>query len=377
MYKFDSKKVKEELVQWIKTWFSKHGLESKAVIGVSGGIDSSVVAALCVEALGKDRVLGVLLPKGEQPDINVSYDLINFLGVDYVKVDISKACDAIRDEVKSQLDDHWSQQSSINLPARIRMTTLFAIAQTVNGRVSCNCNLSEDWIGYSTFGGDDFGSFAPLIKLTKTEVKAIGKELGLPDEFVNKVPTDGLCGKSDEDNFGFTYEVLDKYIRTGEIEDKSVKSKIDSMHKKNAFKLKPMSHYSPNKNLLNTSIIRKEIYSIEEIKKATEHVLMNKDKKQSIVELDGDEIYGNSDRYKCFFTKGIKCSCCGIEGKFFAKEKTEGLGRYHLNLYAIDESGDEVLMTKDHIIPKSKGGKNQLDNYQTMCVKCNSKKGNS
>lgn len=121
---------------------------------------------------------------------------------------------------------------------------------------------------------------------------------------------------------------------------------------------------------------RKEIYSIEHIRKLTEAVLFLKDKRQAKIMIDGDVIKGNSQRYQVFFTKGVKCPCCGIEGKYFAKERTPDKDiSYHLNLYAVDDKGNEVLMTKDHIIPRSKGGKDELENYQPMCERCNIKKG--
>ena len=137
-------------------------------------------------------------------------------------------------------------QATINLPARIRMAELYFYAQCVNGIPSCNCNLSEDWVGYATFGGDGFGSFAPLSNLTVTEVLQIGKELGLPKELIYKTPIDGLCDKTDEENLGFSYATLDKYIRTGEIEDDDLKQKFDEMHEKNLFKLSPMPSFKPN-----------------------------------------------------------------------------------------------------------------------------------
>lgn len=243
MSNFDAKKVKNEIVEWIRNWFEQNGKDCMAVVGISGGKDSSVVAALCVEALGKDRVLGVLMPQGEQPDINYSCMLVEHLGINSCEVNIGNAVRALKREIKPELGNHWSKQTSTNLPARIRMTTLYAVSQTVNGRVANTCNLSEDWVGYATRYGDGAGDFSPLSNLTVTEVKAIGRELGLPSKLVDKTPTDGLCGKTDEDNLGFTYDVLDKYIRTGEIEDEDIKAKIDSMHEKNLFKLQPMPCY--------------------------------------------------------------------------------------------------------------------------------------
>lgn len=237
---FDAKKVKNEIVKWIQDFFYENGKGCNAVVGISGGKDSSVVAALCVEALGKDRVIGVLMPQGNQPDIDYSKMLCDHLGIVNFTVDIFNVCRNIKHQVKDNTGGHWSAQSSTNLPARIRMAVLYAVSQTVNGRVANTCNLSEDWVGYATRYGDAAGDFSPLSRLTVTEVKAIGRELGLPSELVDKVPTDGLCGKTDEDNLGFTYDVLDRYIRTGEIDSEELKQKIDTMHKKNLFKLQLM-----------------------------------------------------------------------------------------------------------------------------------------
>ncbi len=243
MSNFDVKKATNDCVQWIKDFFEKNGKDCMAVVGISGGKDSSVVAALCVEALGKDRVFGVLMPQGEQPDIDYSRMLVDHLGIDSCVVNIGNTVCTLKHEIKPQLGDRWSKQTSTNLPARIRMATLYAVSQTVNGRVANTCNLSEDWVGYATRYGDAAGDFSPLSQLTVTEVKAIGRELGLPSELVDKTPTDGLCGKTDEDNLGFTYAELDAYIRDGIEPNEEVKAKIDSMHQKNLFKLQLMPSF--------------------------------------------------------------------------------------------------------------------------------------
>ena len=233
---FDAKKVKEEIVKWIKEWFDVNGKGCNAVVGISGGKDSSVVAALCVEALGKDRVIGVLMPNGGQGDIGDAVELINHLGIKSYTINIKGAVDKILRCMELNGID-ITDQTRINLPPRIRMSTLYAVSQSNNGRVANTCNLSEDWVGYATRYGDAAGDFSPLSQLTVTEVKEIGRVLGLPTELVDKTPSDGLCGKTDEDNLGFTYEVLDRYIRTGEIDDEDIKNKIDDMHEKNLFKL--------------------------------------------------------------------------------------------------------------------------------------------
>lgn len=238
---FDAKKVKNEIVEWIRNWFEQNGKDCMAVVGISGGKDSSVVAALCVEALGKDRVIGVLMPQGEQSDIEYSKMLVDFLDITRITCNIEGAVNEVLESFEGVVSP--TPQTTTNLPARIRMTTLYAISQSVNGRVANTCNLSEDWVGYATKYGDAAGDFSPLSQLTVTEVKAIGRELGLPSELVDKTPTDGLCGKTDEDNLGFTYAELDAYIRDGIEPNEEVKAKIDSMHEKNLFKLQPMPSF--------------------------------------------------------------------------------------------------------------------------------------
>lgn len=241
---FDAKIVKNEVVQWIRDWFDKNGKDCNAVVGISGGKDSSVVAALCVEALGKDRVIGILMPNHIQDDIEYSHLLCEYLGIKNYTVDVGVAIDELLNNIHFRaIDIEISDQTKTNLPARIRMATLYAISQSMNGRVANTCNLSEDWVGYATRYGDAAGDFSPLSQLTVTEVKAIGRELGLPSELVDKTPTDGLCGKTDEDNLGFTYAELDAYIRDGIEPNEEVKDKIDSMHEKNLFKLQPMPSF--------------------------------------------------------------------------------------------------------------------------------------
>ena len=244
MSNFNAVEVKDKCVEWIRDFFDKNGKDCNAVVGISGGKDSSVVAALCVEALGKDRVIGVLMPNHIQDDIQFSHILCEHLGIKNYTVDVGLAIDDLLNNIHYRVTDtEISNQTKINLPARIRMATLYAISQSMNGRVANTCNLSEDWVGYATRYGDAAGDFSPLSQLTVTEVKEIGRVLGLPTDLVDKTPSDGLCGKTDEDNLGFTYEVLDRYIRTGEIDDKDIKNKIDAMHEKNLFKLQLMPSF--------------------------------------------------------------------------------------------------------------------------------------
>ena len=240
---FDALKIKNDCVNWIRDFFEKNGKDCNAVIGISGGKDSSVAAALCVEALGKERVIGVLMPCGEQHDIDCAYKLVNHLGIKHYVVNIKDAIEGLKNSFPAELI--LSNQSNVNLPPRIRMATLYAVSQSVNGRVVNTCNLSEDWVGYSTRYGDAAGDFSPMANLTVDEVKQIGRVLNLPADLVDKVPIDGLCGKTDEDNLGFTYAELDKYIRTGEIEDEEKKARIDDLHQKNLFKLQLMPTFKP------------------------------------------------------------------------------------------------------------------------------------
>lgn len=251
---FDAVKVKNDCVQWIRDWFEENGPGCNAVIGISGGKDSSVVAALCTEALGNSKVIGVLMPNGTQGDISDAIDLCNHLDIPMLNINIAGAYRELTYEFARSVSYDFcysghklSDQSTTNLPPRIRMATLYFVSQNFNGRVANTCNLSEDYVGYSTRWGDSVGDFSPLANLTSDEVVAIGDACGLPYELTHKTPSDGLCGKTDEDNFGFTYEVLNKYIRTGICEDEAIKAKIDEKHRKNLFKLQPIPTFTPSR----------------------------------------------------------------------------------------------------------------------------------
>ncbi len=241
MYNFNAQKVKDECVQWIRDFFEKNGKGCNAVVGISGGKDSSIVAALCVEALGKDRVIGVLMPCGEQSDIDMAKLLVDTLGIKHFIINIKDAVEGLTNALPFEMSD----QSRVNLPPRIRMSTLYAVSQSHNGRVANTCNLSEDWVGYSTRYGDSVGDFSPCSFITVAEMKQIGRLLGLPDALIDKAPSDGLCGKTDEDNLGFTYAELDRYIREGVIENQEHKALIDRKHEINKFKLELMPAFKP------------------------------------------------------------------------------------------------------------------------------------
>lgn len=247
MYLFDVEKVTNELVDWIKDWFDKNGKDCNAIIGISGGKDSTVAAALCVKALGKDRVIGIMMPNHCQSDMDDSIRVCETLGIKHHTVDIGIAVDSLLNNIHIRTDiDKFSEQTLTNLPSRMRMVTLYAISQTYNGRVINTCNLSENICGFSTLYGDHAGDVSLFDELTVTEIKTIGHYLGLPTELVDKAPSDGLTGKTDEENFGFTYDVLDEFIRTGICTDKSAKYKILLRYNSGKFKTSLINfpHYS-------------------------------------------------------------------------------------------------------------------------------------
>jgi len=249
--KFNVEKVTEDLLNWIRDWFESNGRNCNAIIGISGGKDSTVCAGLCAAALGPDRVVGVMMPNGIQPDIDDSKKICEHLGIKHVVFNIKDAVDgelAELERVAKELGTEITPQTKINLPPRIRMATLYAVGQSMNGRVINTCNLSEDYVGYSTRYGDAAGDVSLLANLTVDEVKQIGRYLKLPLDLVEKAPSDGLCGKTDEDNLGFKYNELDRYIRTGVCEDEAKKKLMDEKHVRNLFKLLPMPHFEYDGN---------------------------------------------------------------------------------------------------------------------------------
>jgi NAD+ synthase len=258
---FDAVKVKNDCVQWIRDYF-KDNPDGKAVLGISGGKDSTIAAALCVEALGKDRVIGVMMPNGLQSDISDSRKVCECLGIYSLEVNMHEAYCGIIDNIATALNLNTkglrdgfltvrgNNMIRTNLPARLRMATLYAVSALYpHSRVVNTCNRSEDYVGYSTKFGDAAGDFSPLGNLTVHEVLAIGDELDLPHDLVHKTPSDGMCGKSDEDNLGFTYEELDDYLLNGTECKTSLETitKIEKMHRATRHKYQPMPIFSHNK----------------------------------------------------------------------------------------------------------------------------------
>lgn len=236
-YNFKVKEVTESLINWIKVWFDHNGKDCNAVIGISGGKDSTIVGKLLVEALGKERVIGVLLPNGEQHDGDVAERVCSYLGIKSFTWNIGGIFDQFMATFRVNIGVRPSEQSQINLAPRLRMAALRMVAQSFNGRFVNTSNLSEDWVGYATVDGDAAGDMSPLSMLTVQEVKAIGHHLGVPRHFVEKVPEDGLVGKSDEENLGVSYADIDAYIRGyGEVGKETIE-KIERKYKANKFKL--------------------------------------------------------------------------------------------------------------------------------------------
>ena len=248
---FNAKQATQECIKWIHDWFDKNGKDCNAIIGISGGKDSTIVASLCVQALGKDRVIGVLMPNGVQADIEDSKKVCELLGIKNYTVNINNAFVFLQNSVEIGFIHAGDKvpvtdQSVINLPPRLRMTTLYYIAQRLNGRVANTCNFSEEYVGYSTRWGDSCGDFAPLSNFTVTEVLAIGDELGLPDYLVHKTPSDGLCGKTDEDNLGVSYAMIDTVIRGVPAEDPETQlavERISKLHRSTEFKRRPIASF--------------------------------------------------------------------------------------------------------------------------------------
>lgn len=238
-YKFNPEQAFNTISDHWKKWASALGVE-KWVVGISGGVDSSVTAALAAKIFGYDNVLGILMPNGEQKDIEDSKEICRHLKIEWCTVNIGKVYEELLDEVvygalRGYDIEKASADTITNMPARLRMTALYAIAQSTDRMVLNTCNLSESTCGYDSLWGDDTGSYAPIQGLTKTEVIALGDWLGLPHNLTHKTPIDGLQPKTDEEKLGFTYADLDRYIRE-DIGTPELKAKVDALYRRNKFK---------------------------------------------------------------------------------------------------------------------------------------------
>ncbi len=253
MNTFPAKEQGQKCIEWIKDWFTnKSGNAKGIIIGISGGKDSTVVAALTAQAIGKDKVLGVLMPNGMQKDLEDGKSICKHLDINYTIVNIQDSYEAIIKQIEKNESNQpfdLSAQPKINIAPRLRMITLYAMGQQLNYRVVGTGNLSERTVGYATKWGDMACDFNPIGSFTSQEVVAIGESLSLPKDLIFKAPADGLSGKTDEENLGFTYETLNRYIRTGVCEDEAAKEKIDRLklynqHKINSIEIFP---YDPSR----------------------------------------------------------------------------------------------------------------------------------
>lgn len=240
-YNFNVEKVTRDLIQWARDWFDKNGKDSVAVLGISGGKDSTIAAKIMVEALGENRVIGVMLPRGKQHDQNIAREVCEYLNILHYDWNISLIFSAFVNTYTTSIKGPVTEQSMTNLAPRIRMTALRFVAQCKNGRLINTSNLSEDWVGYATIDGDSAGDMSLFSMLTVQEVKAIGHYLGIPEKFVEKIPEDGLVGKSDEDNLGVSYSNIDAYIRSSSEISVEARDIIERKFKANEFKLKATS----------------------------------------------------------------------------------------------------------------------------------------
>ena len=246
MREFNVEKQTKQLIEYTREWFNKFGDNTKAIIGISGGKDSSVTAAILKEALGADRVLGIIMPNGEMSDLDDAKLLVDFLKIPNEIIPITDYYNAAIATFEKAGTIDVTSDLRINLAPRLRMSTLYAAAQGqgVTSFVVNTCNASEDYVGYSTKYGDAAGDVSLLQDFTVTEVLQIGEYLGLPNELVHKTPSDGLSGMSDEDKLGFKYAQLDEYISDASADiPEDIKKVIDKKHVANLHKLQVMPAY--------------------------------------------------------------------------------------------------------------------------------------
>ena len=243
-YTFNAEAVRDRLVEAIRDTARSQGF-SRVVLGISGGKDSTVTAALCARALGKENVYGVMLPDGIQKDLNDSRRVCAVLGIQQRTINIGgihEALRAVTDQKETTAGEGefsipQSRQSDVNVGPRLRMTTLRYIAQALGARLAGTGNLSELVVGYCTKDGDTSCDFSVLGKLTSIEVVRVGLTMEeLPRELVEKTPSDGLTGLSDEENLGLRYQDIHSYIRLGSCGNEETDEKIRKREKANMHK---------------------------------------------------------------------------------------------------------------------------------------------
>lgn len=242
MYQFNPERAVIGCVTWIENWFRAHGSSnSKAVLEITQERDSIVAANLLIEALGKDRVVGVWMRNSEEYDINVVYNIaVKHLGIRCFPINMMSEFESIISQLDhsvalSYQDEYeLTKQSRTDLISRLKMSALYTVAQSINGKVCRSCNYSNEYIGRYTRWGDCAGDFNPLGSFTHTEVKAISEYLKIPEDII--IETEATDSYIED-------EILDKYIREGVKPDEETKCLIDSLHNYNLFKLKPIDWY--------------------------------------------------------------------------------------------------------------------------------------
>ena len=234
---FDAKKQIDACEYFIQEYFRNNGTpNTKAIIGISGGKDSTIAAALLVRALGNDRVIGVLMPDGDQKDIADAREVCEYLHIQNYTINIKYTTASFIEDIERNSDLLPNAAVYTNMPARVRMTTLYNIAAMIGGRVINTGNKSEAFVGYTTKYGDLAGDYAVLRDYYVTEIYKIGDALNLPEHLVRKAPADGMSGKTDADNMGFSYEILDDYLMNGNVPNADTLKNILDRHARNRHK---------------------------------------------------------------------------------------------------------------------------------------------
>ena len=240
---FDAKVESEKIIKFIKDYYKENKLTG-AVIGISGGKDSGVVAGLFSRALGPENVVGIWMPcHSNEIDKENAKKVSKKFGFELLEHDLTNTYENYVKQIKeiNKINDEDLIDSNINIKPRLRMMTLYYYAAMLTRKnkkvyiVPGTSNKCEIYVGYFTKGGDNVADIQVLADLTVEEVIEIGKYIGVPDEVVNKTPDDGLSGKTDEEKLGVKYNDIAKVINNEEI-DKKEAEKIKVLHNKNLHK---------------------------------------------------------------------------------------------------------------------------------------------